>query len=42
MTVDSTNAKALEQALGCEAVFDRVGHCDAAHNSYAALVAGAQ
>ena len=30
-TVEITDAEALEQALGCDAVFHRVGNCDAAH-----------
>ncbi len=40
--VERTDAEALEQALGCDAVFHRVGHCDTAHNAYAAIVEGAQ
>ncbi len=38
VTVERTYAEALEQALGCDAVFDCVGHCDAAHCAYAAIV----
>jgi hypothetical protein len=31
VTVERTDAEALEQALGCDAVFYHVGHCDATH-----------
>ena len=30
----------LEQALGCDTVIYRAGHCDAAHWAYAAIVEG--
>ncbi len=32
------NAEVLEQALGCNAVFHSVCHCDAAHLAYASIV----
>ncbi len=31
VTVERTDAEAFDQALGCDAGFDRVGNCDAVH-----------
>ncbi len=42
MTVERIDAESLKKAMVCDAVLDRVGHCDAAHWTHAAIVERAQ
>ncbi len=42
VTAKRTDAEALEKTRGCDALFDRINHCDAAHYAYAAITEGAK